>query len=110
VTPERAIARLRGFCEDRERRHAEHGQRGGVPYLTVPEIRAIVDDVEIEEEAVLRITEREAAWILGRWTAEKADLAARALAEHAHAERAAGREDTATQALDLADEIVEASR
>lgn len=109
MTPERALARLRGFVEDRERRHAEHGDAAPA-VLSTEEIRAVLDDVDLETEPVLRITEREAEWILGRWTPEKADLAARALAEHAHAERAAGREDTATQALDLADEIVEASR
>lgn len=110
MTPERALARLAGLCADRERRNREHGDEKAPAALTTAEIRGLLDDVETEAEPVLRITEREASWILGRWTPEKADLAARALAEHAHAERAAGREDTATQALDLADEIVEAAR
>lgn len=89
MTPQRALDRLRGFCEDRQQRYQHRGTslRDPGPFLTTAEILGVLDDVD-PEPAGLYITETEASWILGRWTPEKADLAARALAEHAHQERA----------------------
>lgn len=112
MSPETALARLRGFCDDRERRHREQRLPNTVPVtLEIATIRGVLDYVDPEPvEPVLRITEKEAAWILGRWTREDAELAAEALTVHAHAEQKAGNESTATAAIELASKITEASR
>jgi hypothetical protein len=114
-TPRKALAHLEHLCDEadaiaRERFGSPPDLTGHVATPTIRRVLAAVPPEEAEQEPVLRITEREAGWILGRWTPEKADLAARALADFAHAERAAGNESTATSALDLADAITEAAR